>query len=98
MSFSICQDFFAARWQARVSLSLLFWRDMLGVATLLNLLGGFLVLIVLAQGLQATWALVIFFALKPYNLFLLLAVWRSPQRTPLTLLVAGLWFGVMLLL
>jgi hypothetical protein len=42
-------------------------------------------------------AVVLHFAPVPYNLFLLLTVGRSPERTIGIELLAGLWFVAMLL-
>lgn len=70
--------YFADRWQARVPLRTLFWRDKWAVASLANLLAGFLSLMALAQRWGDSWALGLHFALLPYNLFLVAAVWRWP--------------------
>jgi hypothetical protein len=89
-------DFFRARWNAKVGLRLVFWRDILAVGTVANLLFGFLALVLVAQGAPLLWAAFVHFALLPYNLFLLAAVWRSPERTPATLGASVAWFAAML--
>jgi hypothetical protein len=83
--------FLAGRWQGRVPLAVLFWRDMLVVGSSINLAAGFVVLMLIAQGVSLGLAVALHFLLLPYNLFLALAVWRSPQRTRLTTSTAGLW-------
>lgn len=56
----------------------LFWRDMVLVGTLVNLLftGGALAMA--ASGLSIALAAAVHFAPLPYNLFLVGAVWRLP--------------------
>lgn len=89
------EGFFARRWRGEVALGLLFWRDMLGVGTVLNLLVGFAALIAVSQGVDARLALALHLAPMPYNLFLCLAVWRDPQRTALHGAIALGWTAVM---
>ena len=76
--------YFARRWQGEVALPALFWRDMLGVGTALNLLASFAALMAAAMGLDARLAVALHFAPVPVNVFVALAVWRSPQRRALT--------------
>lgn len=87
--------FFALRWNAEVDLRLLFWRDVLATGTLINLLAGFVTLMLLAQGVGAGWAVAAHLLPLPYNLFLWAAVWRSPQRTPLIMGLTSVWFMLM---
>jgi hypothetical protein len=79
--------FFAHRWRGEVPLPRLFWLDMIGIGTAVNLLASLAALILLAQKVDARLALALHFAPLPYNLFLFMAVWRSPQR--------GAWIGAM---
>lgn len=83
--------FFAGRWQGRVALPVLFWRDMLMVGSGINLAAGFVVLMLLAQGVSPGLAIALHFLLLPYNLFLAMAVWRSPQAGRVTTAAAALW-------
>lgn len=83
--------FFAARWQGRVPLPLLFWRDMLMLGSGINLAAGFVVLMLIAQGASLGLAIAVHFLVLPYNLFLAAAVWRSHQGTVVTKSVAGFW-------
>lgn len=89
------EGYFADRWHARVALRVLLWRDMVAVGTLVNLLTGFVALMLLAQGLNE-WAVAVHFVPIPFNAFLLAAVWRLRQRTSAASIVAGLWFVAML--
>lgn len=89
--------YFADRWQARVPLRTLFWRDMWAVASVANLFAGFLSLMAVAQRWGDGWALGLHFALLPYNLFLVLAVWRSPFGKPWIRGSAVAWLGLTLL-
>ncbi|MBA4327064.1 MAG: hypothetical protein C0428_02435 [Polaromonas sp.] len=69
----------------------LFWRDMLMVGSGINLAAGFVVLMLIAQGLSLGLAIALHFLLLPYNLFLAMAVWRSPQASMVTTSAAALW-------
>ncbi len=88
--------FLLDRWRGRSPRAQLLWRDMMGVGTLVNLLFSFAGLMVVAQGGPGAWAWGLHFAPLPYNLFLLLAVGRSPWRRPADMAVAAVWFVAML--
>lgn len=90
--------FFSHRWHGSVPLSRVFWRDMLGVGTLINLLASLAALILLSQGLVPPMAVALHFAPIPYNLFLFMAVWRSPQRTLWISAMAIVWLALMMVL
>ena len=90
--------FFAPRWRGEAGLALVFWRDMLGVGTALNLLASFAALMLTSQGLDARWAVALHFAPAPYNVFLFLVVWRTPQRKALHSVVAVVWLVLMTIL
>lgn len=87
--------FFARRWHADVALGVLLWRDMLAVGTLINLVAGFAALILLTQNVAAVWAVAVHFAPVPYNIFLLVSVWRSKQCTAFVSAIATVWFVLM---
>ena len=70
---------------------MLFWRDMLLVGSCVNLAAGFVVLMLIAKGVALSLAVAMHFLLLPYNLFLTMAVWRSPEGTRVTKSVAVLW-------
>lgn len=77
---------------------MLLWRDVLFVGTLINLVAGFTAFVMLTQNAAAIWVLSVLLAPVPYNIFLLLSVWRSKQCTPLISLIATLWFAAMLII
>lgn len=89
--------FFRRRWRAEVPLRVLFWRDMVIVGSLINIFTGFAALALIAQDVAMEVAVAIHFAPLPYNLFLLAAVLRSPQRTAALTLAAWIWFVVTVL-
>lgn len=72
--------FFSSRWRGQVRLGLLFWRDMVVVGSLINLLSGFLALALMAAGAPLTAVAAAHFAPLPYNTFLFAAFWRLPGR------------------
>ncbi|MBC7939362.1 MAG: hypothetical protein H7Z19_06280 [Chitinophagaceae bacterium] len=73
----------------------LFWRDMLGVGTVINLLASFVALMAASQGVDIRVAAALHFAPLPYNLFLFMVVWRAPKRTLFTSSIAAVWLAVM---
>ncbi len=77
-------------------LSRVLWLDMIGIGTFINLLGSLAALILLSQKLDPRIAVALHFAPLPYNLFLTMAVWRSPQRTAFMGALTAAWFAVML--
>jgi hypothetical protein len=68
--------FFRSRWRAEVPMRVLFWRDMVLVGTLVNLLATGVALALAASDLDIALAAAVHFAPLPYNLFLVAAVWR----------------------
>lgn len=75
----------------------LFWRDMLGIGTAVNVLATFAALILASQGV-ATWvAMAVHFMPLPYNLFLCAAVLRVQPRNGAAGLVALGWLVLMTL-
>ena len=87
--------FFADRWQGRTAVRVLFWRDLLGWATLLNLLVGFASLVMLAKRVEAPWPWIAHLLPMPYNLFLGLSVWRHRDALKGHKLVVVAWLAVM---
>ena len=90
-------NFFSRRWRGQVPVRVLFWRDMLLVGSLVNLLATFVALMAAAQGAGAAIAALLHFAPLPYNLFLFAALQRSPQRSQAQFGVGLVWLGVMTL-
>jgi hypothetical protein len=88
------QGFFVRRLNSGVRLHRLLWRDMIGIGTLVNLCSSFLAAIMLVEGVAGGYALLVHLAPLPYNLFLLLAVWRSTERTPFAIIIGSLWLAL----
>ncbi|MDD2882931.1 MAG: hypothetical protein PHQ58_21175 [Rhodoferax sp.] len=85
--------FFASRWRGEVFLSRLYWRDILIVGSVINLYIGFVALMIAAKG-GALWvSAMVHFAILPYNLFLVLALWRTPGRSNLMVWTSLAWLG-----
>lgn len=91
-------DYFARRWHGEVPLTVLIWQDMIGVGTLINLIATLLAFASIIQGAPSLLAVALHLAPLPYNLFLCGAIWRSPERSPFAVALAGVWFCVMLFL
>lgn len=90
--------FIGKRWRGEASLSHLFWRDMLTVGTLINLFTGFIALMIAAQGGELWVAAAVHFATLPYNVFLVLAVWRTPQHSKVMAWTSLVWLGAVTVL
>jgi hypothetical protein len=75
----------------------LFWRDMLGIGTAINLAATFLALVAAIQDAPFALVALVHFAPLPYNFFLLAALWRAPQRPAAAAAVAAAWFILVLL-
>ena len=88
--------FFACRWHAQMAWQTLFWRDMLMVGSVANLLLGFASLVMVAQRVEANWAVAVHFALLPYNLFLAASIWRWPGLHAKWKWAASAWLLAML--
>ena len=71
-------SFIGKRWRGEASLNRLYWRDMLIVGSFINLFTGFVALMIAAQGGVLWVAAMVHFASLPYNVFLVLALWRTP--------------------
>lgn len=70
--------FFAHRWRGEVPMRVLFWRDMVLVGTMINLLATGVALAMAASDVDIVLAAAMHFAPLPFNLFLVAAVWRLP--------------------
>lgn len=76
----------------------LFWRDMLLIGTGLNLLMTGVALALLSQGAPLPWVLFAHLLPLPYNLFIVSAIWRAPQRPALVLGASVCWFILFVLI
>lgn len=90
--------FLRQRWRGQAPVRTLFWRDMLTVGTMLNLLFSFGALMLAAQGVPLAWVVALHFAPAPWNAYLVLALWRTPGAGHLLRVAASAWFGLMLVL
>jgi hypothetical protein len=91
-------NYFSRRWQGQVPVATLFWRDMLGIGTLVNLTTTVLGLTLIINGIHAGFAVALHFLPLPFNIFLLAALNRAPDRNTLIMAIAVGWFGVMMLI
>lgn len=90
-------NFFSRRWRGQVPLTVLLWRDMLGVGTVINMTATLLALAVIVQDAPDWLAVALHLLPLPYNVFLCAALWRRPDRDPLASLIAGGWLVAMTL-
>jgi len=89
--------YFSNRWRGNVNASKLLLWDMLAIGTALNVVTSFLALLLLAKG--ATYSAIFFhFALLPYNLFLVLSLWRSSEKSRTTKIIAVIWFAITIMI
>ncbi len=94
---NVAGEFLQSRWQGHVPLPRLFWRDMLGVGTLINVLASFLALMVAAQGATSSAAVALHFAPAPWNVFLAWCVMRHPGAGSTRRFLALAWAGLMMI-
>lgn len=86
-------SFIGKRWRGEASLSQLFWRDMLIVGSVINLITGFIALMIAAQGGWLWVAATVHFASLPYNVFLVLTLWRTPGCSRFMAWTSLVWLG-----
>ncbi|WP_027053012.1 hypothetical protein [Mesorhizobium erdmanii] len=89
-------DFFRLRWLGRAPLDRLFWRDMILVGTGINVASSAAALVLLGSKLPLGLVLAVHFAPVPYNVFLIVAVWRTAEKSDgakasLMMLGSALW-------
>jgi len=90
--------FFSSRWRGEVYQGTLFWRDILLIGSVVNLFGGFVALMIAAQGGDTWLAVAVHLASLPYNVFLVLALWRTPGRNDLMAWTSLFWLGAVTVL
>lgn len=93
----LSRNFFSQRWQGQVPLAVLLWRDMLSVGTMINLTATFLAIIAIIQGANSWIAFALHLAPMPYNIFLLTAILRAPDRNKFASSIATGWLVVVTL-
>lgn len=91
--------FMQSRWQGEAPLATVFWRDMILIGTLINVVAMLAMMVLLANEVPTIVALAVFFVPLPLNFFLVIAVWRSAKRAagPFTLAAqmgSALWLLV----
>lgn len=67
-------------WHGRVPLARAFWEYAIAYGTVLNLLATIAAFALIAGGDAGIVTLVVFFLPAPYNLLMIVAVWRSATR------------------
>lgn len=90
--------FIGSRWRGEASAAVVYWRDMLAVGSIINLFTSFAALMLAAQGANIVVAAAVHFALLPYNVFLVLALWRTPQRSRTMAWTSLMWLGAVTVL
>ena len=90
--------FIGSRWRGKTSLAVLYWRDMLVIGSLINLFTGFFALMLAAQGVNLLIAATMHFVALPYNIFLVAALWRTPQCTRVMAWTSLIWLGAVTVL
>lgn len=76
-------------------MSVVLWRDMVGVGTCVNLAATFAALLLASQGAPVWLFLFVHFATVPYNVFLFAAVEKARPRFAFARLVAVTWLVLM---
>lgn len=89
--------FIGSRWRGETSPAVLYWRDMLTIGSVINLFTGFAALMLAAQGVDLLIAALVHFAMLPYNVFLVAALWRTPRCTKSMAWTSVVWLVVMTL-
>jgi hypothetical protein len=74
--------FLCARWRGELPLRVALWRDMWCIGTVVNLAAALAALLLLAKGAPDAVGAAVYFSPVPYNLLLLVSVWRSAARAP----------------
>ena len=72
--------FLVARWRGRVAADRVFWVDMWLAGTAINIATTFLSLVVLGLKLPLWLSLAVYFAPVPWNVFLVVSLWRACDR------------------
>ena len=90
--------FIGSRWRGETSAAVVYWRDVLAVGSIINLFTGFAALMLAAQGVNLLIAAVVHFAMLPYNVFLVVALWRTPSRTQIMAWTSLIWLGAVTVL
>lgn len=79
---SAVADFVVARWRGEIPLRRALWWDMWCVGTTVNLATGLVALLLIARDAPDWLGAAAYFSPLPYNLLLVVSVWRSAAREP----------------
>lgn len=91
---------FRRRLAGDVPLGGAFYNDMLAVGSMVNMAIGICAFAMIAADLPIWLPIIVFLSPQPYNIILLISVWRSASRSPgrgteLVKAAAIVWFAVM---
>lgn len=75
-------DFILRRWRGDIPLRRALWWDMWCVGTTVNLATGLAALLLIARDVPDALAAAVYFSPLPYNLLLVISVWRSAAAGP----------------
>jgi hypothetical protein len=97
-------NWIASFWRGEAALARVFWEYAIAWGTLLNLLGTGAALVVFIKGGPDWLGLLLHFAAVPYNVLMVVSIWRAAAREDGTALanfarpVSLIWFVVMLVI
>jgi hypothetical protein len=91
---SVPVEYFQVRWSGKVTLTRLFWLDMLTIATALNLFFAFVSLLMMAKRVDWPWILAVHAVILPYNIFLVFSVWQHAHTRIWMKVVSAIWLVV----
>jgi hypothetical protein len=79
---SALAGFFRTRWSGEVPLGRALWWDMACIGTFVNLAAGLAGMLLLTTDLPAALGALVYFSPLPYNLLLVVSVWRGAATVP----------------
>lgn len=85
-----------SRWRGETAPAVLYWKDIVVVGSVINLVTSFAALMLAAQGVHLAIAVAVHFSLLPYNAFLVMALWRTPRCSRAMVWTSALWLVVMM--
>ncbi len=91
------KTFITQRWHGRIGWPTLFWRDLLLIGTGLNVVMTGTALALLSQDVPIQWVLLAHLLPLPYNLLIVSALWRAPQRPALVIGASVFWLLLFIL-
>jgi hypothetical protein len=79
---SAVAEFILARWRGEIPLRRALWWDMVCVGTTVNLATGLAALLLIVRDAPTAVGAAVHFSPVPYNLLLVVSVWRSAAKEP----------------